>query len=326
VREAPHGGSVRTVAVVVPTYRRYDDLERCLRGLAAQTRLPDDVVVVWNGGDPRSREVALSLTESLPVRCVRVDGSGVVAALNAGLAAASADVICFTDDDTRARSDWIERILIWFSGSPRVGAVGGRDIVHENGSVLDLKAKRVGRFRWFGRYTGNHHACSRAQRVQFLKGANMAFRREALPRFDSRLWGRGAQVWNDLQVSLAVWRAGWGVVWDPNVAVDHFPARRFDDDQRRRRSRAAVIAHHHNEAYIILRELPVHRKLVVLAYALFVGTRSAPGLAQLMLHLVSAPSRRLLAQYRAVTTGRLLGMRTYWRAVRDDDAGPSRPM
>lgn len=323
-RPLADGERAGTVSVVVPTYCRHEALERCLRGLAAQRRPADQVVVVSRTSDPQSRQMALSVGETLPLTCIQVEESGVVAALNAGLSAAcEADVICFTDDDCRPRPDWIERICEWFSRNPSVGAVGGRDVVHENGTVLELDAERVGRFRWFGRYTGNHHARSRAQPVQFLKGANMAFRREALPCFDARLWGRGAQVWNDLQVSLAVWRAGWEVVWDPEVTVDHFPATRFDDDKRSLRSRGAVIAHHHNETYVILRELPMRRKIVVLAYALVVGSRAAPGVLQMVLHLTRGPG---LARYSAVTRGRMLGIRTYWRAAREGDPGPSRPM
>ena len=314
------------VSVVVPTYRRHHDLQRCLEALAHQRRPPDQVVVVSRTTDPESSRLSGSCANGLAVESVQVDAPGVVAALNAGLETAVGDIVCFTDDDCRPRSDWVESIAASFAANPRLGGLGGRDVIHQNGSVVEDHAERVGRFTWFGRYTGNHHAHAPAQRVQFLKGANMSFRRRAAPRFDERLLGRGAQVWNDLQVSLAVARAGWEVIWDPAVTVDHYPAERLDDDKRRRRSRDAIVAHHHNEAYISLRELGFPKNFVVLAYALLVGTRAAPGLAHLVLSLARTPAAAAWRKYAAVTHGRLLGIRTYGRAVREGDAAPSRPM
>ncbi len=50
--------------------------------------------------------------------------------------------------------------------------------------------------------------------------------------FRPRLRGAGAQVHNDLAFSLAVRRAGWRLLYDPALCVDHLPAPRADADQR----------------------------------------------------------------------------------------------
>jgi glycosyltransferase involved in cell wall biosynthesis len=296
---------------VVPTYRRADDLDSCLRALAAQTRPADEVIVVHRPEDREAGARCRSYREELPVRAVQVREPGQVAALNAGLDAATGSVVAFTDDDCRPGREWVERLAAWFASDERIGAVGGRDVVHENGSVLELSADRVGRIRWFGRHVGNHHAEASPQDVQFLKGANMAFRSHLLDGFDTRLRGTGAQVCNDLQASLGVWRAGRRVIWDPKVRVEHYPAARPDDDSRDRRSRDAIVAHHHNDVYVLLRELPVWNKVTALLYRLLVGTRAAPGLVHLALQMRHSDRGEAWFRFRAVTAGRLSGVWTF---------------
>jgi glycosyltransferase involved in cell wall biosynthesis len=304
-----------TVSVVIPTYRRADELERCLRALAEQTRPADEVIVVHRPEDEESYACCRSYEGTLALRTIEVARPGQIAALNAGLAAARGSVVAFTDDDCRPVPEWVERLSAWFASDERIGAVGGRDVVHEHGSVLELAADQVGRIRWFGRHVGNHHAEAAAQDVQFLKGANMAFRAPLVTGFDTRLRGAGAQVCNDLQVSLSVWRRGWRVVWDPAVRVNHFPADRLDGDARDRRSRDAIVAHHHNDVYVLLRELPAWKKLTALAYRLVVGTRAAPGLVHLFLQLPRPGRRDAWFSYLAVNSGRLAGIRTFLTAT-----------
>jgi GT2 family glycosyltransferase len=300
-----------SVSVVVPTYMRADDLEHCLNALAVQTRRAAEVIVVHRPEDEESHARCCAFEDVLPVRTIQVAEPGQVAALNAGLTAVTGSVVAFTDDDCRPVREWIERLSAWFESDERIGAVGGRDVVHENGGRLELTREHVGRVRWYGRHVGNHHAEAPVQDVQFLKGANMAFRTRLLTGFDTRLRGAGAQVCNDLQVSLSVWRAGWRVVWDPAVRVNHFPAERLDGDARDRRSRDAMVAHHHNDVYVLQRELAPWNKLTTLGYRLLVGTRAAPGLVHLALQLPRAGRREAWARYRAVNSGRLAGVRTF---------------
>ena len=50
-----------SVAVLIPTYRRNDALADAVRSVFAQTRLPDEIVIVDNdpqAGAPRGRQPA----------------------------------------------------------------------------------------------------------------------------------------------------------------------------------------------------------------------------------------------------------------------------
>jgi len=303
------------ISVLIPTYGRPRDLQRCLSALTRQTTTPADVVVVVaRTDDEASRSVAASFEAQLPVRVALVQRPGQVQALNCGLAAIVTSLVAITDDDACPRPDWVQRIVGHFA-DPTVGAVGGRDVVHRGGdAVVEGRARAVGRVTWFGRVVGNHHLDGALQDVQFLKGANMSYRRETLAGFDENLAGNGPQTCNDMQASLRVYASGWRVVWDPCVAIDHYPAARLDDDDRVTPTLRAVVNTLHNQTYTVLSLLSGWRRMTAFAYSFLVGTRGAPGLTMLPLALLSSRSARQSAfGFRANLEGRARGLRTYLR-------------
>ena len=317
---APPAEAPLAVSVVVPTYRRPDDLRRCLAALAAQTAAPREVLVVVRDGDAASAQALIAARHAHPrlrLRVVPVREPGQVAALNAGVDAASGEVVAITDDDAAPRPDWVARVVEHFAADPALGGLGGRDWMRIVGLLDRGVAHTVGRLQWVGRVVGRHHLGAGAPReVEVLKGANMSYRRAALAgvRFDARLRGSGAQVHNDLALSLAVGRVGWKLLYDPAVAVDHYPAPRHDEDQRHAFNPAAVRNMVHNETLVLLEHLRGVRRVAYALWAPLVGTREAPGLAQWLRFLPSqrgAAGRKLAASL----AGRLDGWRSWRRAT-----------
>lgn len=264
-----------TITVGVVSYGRPDHLRRCLTAVFGQTRAPDRVLVGLRPGDTASHMACAPFTDDLEV--VPVGPGGQVAALNAVLHACRTAAIAFVDDDAVAVPEWLARIERWFVENHDVGAVGGRDIVHHGDTIDGGRTRVVGHVGRTGRLYGRHHWQAPVQEAMFLKGANMAFRRDAIAGFDPRLRGAGAQVCNDLDASLGTFRRGWRVVYDPAVAVDHFPAARMDDDQRDHRSPSALCAHQHNELYVLLKHQPGWQLPVIVLHRIAVGYRRAPG-------------------------------------------------
>lgn len=297
------------VTVLVPTYRRPDDLARCLSALLCQERTPEQIVVVARADDEATHQcLADHVTPRvLNVDVALVDEPGQVAALNRGLEAATGDVIAITDDDAAPRSDWVARIAAAFEADPGLGALGGRDWVHEEGRVLDGERDRVGKVQRSGRIIGNHHlGVGDAREVDLLKGANMSYRRAAIGdlRFDRRLRGTGAQTHNDMAFSMSVKAAGWKLVYDPLVAVDHYPAPRAGEDPRNAQTFTSMRNAAFNLHLILLGHLsPLRRETAWWWYAL-VGTRVYPGLLQAGLSALRAgPPSASIARWRAVRNG-----------------------
>jgi GT2 family glycosyltransferase len=279
----------------VPTYRRADDLRRCLTALARQERRPDQVVVVARGDDDVTHSLlAGARWDGFSVELVRTPGPGQVAALNAGLRAARGDVVAIVDDDTAPWPDWLKRIEAHFRDSPRLGGLGGRDMIMADGGSPVMETSYVGRISWYGRWVGQaHRGFGPPREVDLLKGCNMSFRREAIAGvwFDRRLKGAGAQWFNDAAFSLAVKRAGWQVVYDPAVRVDHFLAQRHEGDERQAQTPADVYGVVYNETLILLEHFGPRRQLAISAMARSVP--GVPGLLQLRAAIVAAGPIRI---------------------------------
>ena len=107
---------MKPVAVVVPTLRRPEALERALRSLAEQAGLRElvaEVVVVDNAPEASARPVVDRLGRQglLPLRYVHERRSGVATARNAGVRELTAPYVAFLDDDETAPPDWLARLL-----------------------------------------------------------------------------------------------------------------------------------------------------------------------------------------------------------------------
>jgi len=112
---------VPQISVVVPTRDRPDRLAVCLAALERQTVADLEIVVV----DDASRDaaaVAAVVAGAPRARLVRGAGRGPAAARNAGVAAASAPVVCFTDDDCDPVPGWAAALAARIAGGADAAA------------------------------------------------------------------------------------------------------------------------------------------------------------------------------------------------------------
>ena len=296
------------ITVAIPTYRRPQDLVRCLEALKKQNRQADEVIVVVRDIDTATWDFLATYESSpLPIKTATVTITGVVAAMNAGLKSAQGDIIVYTDDDAAPHPDWLERIEPYYTDET-VGGVGGRDYVYEGETFRDegKAATTVGKLQWFGRQIGNHHiGIGEAREVDLLKGVNMSFRRTAIEKigFDSRMKGTGAQVHFEMSCCLSLKRAGWKLIYDPQITVNHHHAQRFDEDLRGKFNYLATSNQVHNETLILLDNIIGIQKIAYVLWALLIGTRTSRGIVQLIRFL---PQEKLLAvqKLRATLDGR----------------------
>lgn len=311
------------MTVLIPTYRRPQDLERCLTALQQQIRPADEVLITVRDIDAETWTFLATFDpHALPLKVLTINVPGVVAAINLGFESASGDIISVTDDDAAPHPDWLQRIEAHFLADESLGGLGGRDWTYVNSQLQAATthpgaSNLVGRVLWFGRTIGNHHIGAGAPReVDILKGVNMSFRKVALAklRCDERMKGTGAQVNFEIALSLSVKRNGWKLIYDSAVAVDHYPAQRFDEDQRDTFNAIAWTNRSHNETVGLLDHLPMPQKIVYSIWALLIGTREVFGFVQLCRFL---PTEKGLAAQKwwASVQGRWQGLQTWSRTL-----------
>lgn len=104
------------VAVIIPTLRRLDSLERALRSVFAQAEALERVsavVVADNDPDGSAGPLVARLAAEAPAPLIYAPAPrpGVATARNAGLAATQAPLIAFLDDDEAASPRWLAALL-----------------------------------------------------------------------------------------------------------------------------------------------------------------------------------------------------------------------
>lgn len=315
-----------SIAIVVPTYRRPQDLKKCLEALKKQTISPNEILIAVRDSDLQTQSFLKTFDrESLPLQEVRVSRPGQVAALNACIEQAQSDIISITDDDGVPHSTWLERIDYHFNRDRAIGGVGGRDWMYINDRLVEGESEVVGKVQWFGRTIGRHHlGIGQPREVEILKGANMSYRRAAIGdlRFNTRLLGTGAEVHNDLAFSLSVRKSGWKLIYDPLVEIDHYHGERFDEDRRGQFNQTAWFNEVHNHTLVLLDYLPLWRKAVFIVWAILVGTRKGYGFVQWLRFLPeegSLAGRKWLLSMQA----RWQGLSTWLKTNKLDRVNPS---
>lgn len=123
------GEPIPRMSCVVCTYRNPDLLRGVLVSLQQQTLSPDayEVIVVDNNSQDDTESITRAfMQESGNIRYVLETRQGLGHARNAGIQAARAAIIAFTDDDAEVAPGWLEALLAVYDAQPDAWAVGGR--------------------------------------------------------------------------------------------------------------------------------------------------------------------------------------------------------
>jgi glycosyltransferase involved in cell wall biosynthesis len=111
-----------TITAIVCAYNEASHLPACLHSLLAQTRLPDEILVINNA----STDDTASVARAIPgVRVVDEPIKGLVVARETARTIARGEVLAYVDADCRAPLRWLERVERQLLSSPRpVGVTG----------------------------------------------------------------------------------------------------------------------------------------------------------------------------------------------------------
>ena len=125
-------------SIVIPTYKRDQDLTECLESIRANTSLPVEILVL-HGGFDSTREIcekygAVSMLDHARENGKRV--RGLWAIINEGIRAAKYDYVMYLNDDCLVLPDWDKIAASYFYKNDRLG-------------ILVLKSKGIGQVQEF---------------------------------------------------------------------------------------------------------------------------------------------------------------------------------
>jgi GT2 family glycosyltransferase len=241
------------VSVVIPTRDQADLLGRCVDSLRRRTRYPDVEIVIVDNDSRQAAAVRLleHWSASGVARVLRFPGSfNFSAECNAGVAAATGEVIVLLNNDTEViQEDWVDHLVghalqrdVAFTGALLL--YPDRTIQHAG---LVVGANGIGQHRFRGYRLddpriGRWIAC--AQNISAVTAACTAIRKdryEAIGGFDERL----AVANNDVDFCLRALAKGYRNVWTPHAVLvhDESVSRGYENtpEQQRRLSQESTI-------------------------------------------------------------------------------------
>lgn len=99
------------VTLIATVKNEFEALPRLLDSIAAQTRMPDEIVIVDGGSTDGTLDRLRAATTRLPVRVVVEPGANISRGRNLAIRAATGDVICSTDAGVRLDPKWVEELV-----------------------------------------------------------------------------------------------------------------------------------------------------------------------------------------------------------------------
>ncbi len=197
------------VTVVVPAYNEAQTLPRCLAALRAQTypRSAVETIVVDDGSTDDTAAVA----RAAGVRVISQPNRGPASARNAGIAAATGEVILFTDADCEPLPDWIAQMVAPLA-DPTIAGVKGSYRTRQRET-----AARLAQCEFEERYD----RLARYPTIDFVDSYAAAFRAEVLRQaggFDPAFPYANNE---DVELSYRLDRLGHRFVFNRQAVVYH---------------------------------------------------------------------------------------------------------
>ncbi len=210
------------VSVIIPNWNGAHHLPACLGGLRAQTYPRVDVIVVDNGSTDGS--LALLAAEYPDVQVIALGRNlGFAGACNAGLRAASGQLLALLNNDTQPDPRWLEEVVAAFARHPCAGIVASkmllfdrRDTFHTAGDFCRLDGVPGNRGVWQtdrGQY-------DREEEVFSANGGSAVYRREMLDEI-GLLDEDFFYSCEDVDLAWRAQLAGWRCIYAPRAVVYH---------------------------------------------------------------------------------------------------------
>lgn len=196
------------ISLYVPCYNAAETLQPCLEAVFAQTRPPEEVLVVDDG----SRDATVEIASRFEVRVLSHGvNRGLGAGRNTAIRASKHPWVASLDSDCVASADWLEVLAGRLEEDATLVGVGG--LLEETNRTGLADAWRTAHMR-------QHWGGSAVRNPPFLFGNNNLFRKDALERVG--LYNESLRTnFEDVAMSEALGLAGGSLLYEPAAIVRH---------------------------------------------------------------------------------------------------------
>lgn len=124
------------VTLIVTIKNEASALPRLLDSIAAQTRAPQEIVIVDGGSTDHTLEILRAHAQRLPLKIMALPGANISQGRNAAIAAAASEIICATDAGVRLDKCWVEELVRPFDRRPPTD--DGAAVSRPSSAVVDV--------------------------------------------------------------------------------------------------------------------------------------------------------------------------------------------
>lgn len=198
------------VSVVVASYNGAGTLKVCLESLE-RLNYPDfEIILVDDGSSDSTPQLAAQFPQIRTLRHER--NLGLSVARNTGIAAATGEIVAFTDSDCRADEDWLHYLVAGLVTAPLVGIGGHNFLPPDDSPAAAAVMVSPG---------GPAHVMLTDRLAEHIPGCNMAFYKWALDEiggFDPVYRKAG----DDVDVCWRLQQRGYRIGFSPAGFVWHY--------------------------------------------------------------------------------------------------------
>lgn len=209
-----------TVGVVIPCRNEVRWLRELLEAIATQDCRPQEVVVVDDGSSDGTAGIVSEWSRrDSSVRLIAGPRRGIAAAVNAGVAALSTDVIVRFDGHCHPSRDYITRAVAAVR-QPDVGVVGGVWVIEPGGRSLEAQAIAIAGAHPLGSGGARYRSAAGDEQLDVDTVPFGCFRRslwKEIGGFDERLRSN-----EDYDFNFRVRQRGLRVVLDPAMRCTYY--------------------------------------------------------------------------------------------------------
>lgn len=208
------------VSVVICTRNRGDKIGTSVTAVLANDHPSFDLTIIDQSTDDATRAaLADVIADDERVHYVHTDEAGLSRAYNRGVAESRGPILCFTDDDCVAGTDWISNVVRAFEGEPE-----GSDLLYGQVVPFEEGDQMLAETPYLMIAAPTRLSKQDGFRV-FGMGANFAARRrlfDTVGPFDEILGGGGPlKSSQDYDMTYRTFRAGGAILLRPEVVMRH---------------------------------------------------------------------------------------------------------